>query len=201
MEKKPSAPEMLQSTAEEQKKTLSIVPRFYRGLLAAFLLLILAFLYWSVFGTVSRTVTVTGVYHPREGHRGDFVALVPLSIGKPLEVGMEAIVFLTGYDYQKIGHMEATIVDVDESVTTLEEMRELLMEDTIISAFSQSGPTVAVRLTLRRDPDSSNGYYWSAAAGRDLKVYDMTLASIVITREKVHPISLWIPQLQTSLGL
>ena len=185
----------------EKKVPLSIIPRFYYGLLAGFLLLILAFLYWSIFGYTSHTVTVSGIYHPQPDALGEVIALVPLSVGKPIEKGMEAAVFLTGYDYQKIGHMKAIVADVDESVTTLDEMRALLTEDVVIEPFLKNGPTVAVELSLLKDPDTVSGYYWTAPAGRNLKVYDMTLADINITQQKVHPISLWIPRLEEALGL
>lgn len=200
MENKISKSGTIYETDEDRRMPLSIMPRFYYGLLAGFLLLILAFLGWAIFGYTSHTVTVSGIYHPQDGALGEVIALVPLSIGKPIEKGMQAKVFLTGYDYQEIGHMEATIADVDESVTTLEEMRALLTEDTVIASFTQNGPTVSVELSLRKDPETVSGYYWTAAAGRNQKVYDMTLARISITLQRVHPISLWIPQLEESLG-
>lgn len=201
MENKIPESEMIGETVEERGKPLSIVPRFYYGLLAGFILLILAFLYWSIFGYTSHTVTVTGIYHPQPDALGEVIALVPLSVGKPIEKGMDAAVFLVGYDNQKIGHMKATVTDVDESVTTLEEMRTLLTEDTVIEPFLHNGPTVAVEISLLKDPDTVSGYYWTAPAGRSMKIYDMTPAEINITQQKVHPISLWIPQLEETLGL
>ena len=201
MEKNNSKSEEIYTPAEDRKVPLSIVPRFYHGLLAGFVLLILAFLYWSIFGYTSHTVTVSGIYHPQPDALGEVIALVPLSVGKPIEKGMEATVFLTGYDYQKIGHMKAVVADVDESVTNLDEMRALLTEDVVIEQFLKIGPSVAVEISLQKDPDTVSGYYWTASAGRSLKVYDMTLADINITQQKVHPILLWIPRLEETLGL
>lgn len=201
MEKRIQESRMFNETGEDRHMPMSIVPRFYHGLLGGFLLLILAFLYWSVFGYTSHTVTVAGIYHPRADATGEVIALVPLSVGKPIEKGMEAAVFLEGYDYQKIGHMKATVTEVDESVTTLDEMRALLTEDIVIEPYLHNGPTVAIEISLLKDPETVSGYYWTAAAGRNMKIYDMTPADINITQQKVHPISLWIPRLEETLGL
>ena len=189
------------SGTQNPKQMISLIPRFYFGLFAGILLLLGSLLIWAFFGTLARTVTVTGIYHPIDGQEGELIALVPIGTGKLLEEGMDASVILTGYDYQQYGHMEGKIIYVDKELTTLPEMRTLLPDDTIISPFIQNGPVIAVRFRLRKDKASENGYYWSGSEGNKLHIYDLTYASVIITLKKVRPISLGIPQLGEMLGL
>ena len=197
---------MEQSKKKEQGSTaprqmMNIMPRSYIALLAGIVLILGFLLGWAFFGTLSKTVTVTGLYHPVDGMGGEILAFVPISTGKMLEEGMEASIILSGFDYQRYGHMEAEVVYVDKDLTTVEEMRRLLPDDSIISPFLQVGPVIEVCLRLTKDEDSQNGYYWSGSEGGDLRIYDLTFASVMITLQKVRPISLGIPELEEVLGM
>ena len=178
------------------KQMITIVPRFYAGIFAGIILILTAFLLWAVFGSVDRMITVPGIYHPNAVASGQVVVFVPLSDGKPLEAGMQAKVFPEGYDLQKTGFMVGEVTYVDKEVTTMEEMRALLSEDTVISLFAKNGPMLALEVRLKEDPSTVSGYYWSEPGGRELTLYDMTMTSVNITLEEVRPISLGIPQLK-----
>ncbi len=186
---------------EGSRQMMPVMPRVYFVVFWGIALILASFLTWAFLGTVSKTLNVSAIYHPIEGQPGEVLALVPIRTGKPLEAGMRANVFLTGYDYQQVGHMEAVIEKIDENVSTVTEMREYLPDDTLISPFMQNGPVISVWLKLREDPMSSNGYYWSSEPGKSLTLHDLTFASLTIVTESVRPITLGFPQLVSFLGV
>ncbi len=191
----------MRSEPSRKRQMMPVMPRVHYAVFLGVVIILAAFLSWACLGTIARTVNVTAIYHPLEGEAGEVLALVPIRTGKPLEIGMEAHVFLVGYDYQKVGHMQAVIEKMDEGVSTVAEMRKVLPDDTLISPFVQSGPVMAVWLKLREDATSANGYYWSSEPGKSLTIHDLTFASLTIVMEKVHPISLGFPQLKSILGM
>lgn len=186
--------------AGEGASAVSVVPRMYGVLLAGVLLLMSTVFAWSVFGTIDRTVTVTGLYHPDASPAGEVVAFVPIVTGKTLSPGMEATASLAGYDTQRTGQMRGEVTFVEEGVTSVDEMRSILGDDTLVNVFVQEGPVVLVAVRLERDGASSNGYAWTQRAGRDLVVHDLTYANLTVIKETVHPITLGIKGLAEFFG-
>ena len=186
--------------AGEGAGVVSVVPRMYGVLLAGVLLLMSTVFAWSVFGTIDRTVTVTGLYHPGASPAGEVVAFVPIVTGKTLSPGMEATASLAGYDTQRTGQMRGEVTFVEEGVTSVDEMRSLLGDDTLVNVFVQGGPVVLVAVRLEQDDTSPNGYAWTQRAGRDLVVHDLTYANLTVVKETIHPITLGIKGLAEFFG-
>ena len=184
----------------EGARVVSVVPRMYGVLLAGILLLMSTVLAWSVFGTIDRTVTVTGLYHPGASPEGEVVAFVPIVVGKTLSPGMEATASLAGFDTQRTGQMSGEVTFVEEGVTSVDEMRAILGDDTLVNVFVQGGPVVLAVVRLERDGASTNGYAWTQRAGRDVVVHDLTYANLTVIKETVHPITLGIQGLAEFFG-
>ena len=164
-------------------------------MLAGLFLVFIGFMAWACFGTLSRTVTVTALYHPGASDYGEMIAMVPLSSGKTLDTGMDVVVNLTGYNLQEYGNMRGKVTYVDDYSATVDDMRSLFSNDIIVNAFVQSGPCMVLICRLDKDAESANGFFWTNDKGRILKIHDGTFASLTVIQETVHPITLGIPQL------
>lgn len=165
-------------------------------MLAGLFLVFIGFMAWACFGTLSRTVTVTALYHPGASDYGEMIAMVPLSSGKTLDTGMDVVVNLTGYNLQEYGNMRGKVTYVDDYTATVDDMRSLFGNDLIVNAFAQNGPCMILICRLDKDEESANGFFWTNDKGKTLKIHDGTFASLTVIQETVHPITLGIPQLQ-----
>lgn len=181
-------------------RALTVVSPASWLMLAGGLILVLAVVVWACCSWVTINVTASGIYHPGASEDGEIVAIVPLASGKTVEPGMEATVYLTSYNQQEYGHMKAQVAYVDDYVTSVDEMKALLGDDLLVSAFAQQGPAVAVVCKLVEDPATANGYAWSSARGGDLTVRDGSLVSVAVAVERVRPISVGIPALKELLA-
>ena len=169
-------------------------------MLAGLFLITVGFMLWACFGTLSRTVTASALYHPEGSDQGEIIALIPLTTGKTLDPGMEVVVNLTGYNLEEYGNMRGSITYVDDYTTSIDDMKNYFNDDLVVNAFVQSGPCVAVVCKLQEDKESANGYFWTNEKGRTLKIHDGTWAMLTIIQETIHPITLGIPQLSGFFG-
>ena len=108
--------------------------------------------------------------------------------GKVIEPEMRATVYPDGYNQQEYGHMSGSVTYVDEYVTSIDEMRQLLEEDTVVNAMAQSGPVVLVVVKLDEDSSAANKYLWSNPEGGNLDLRDGSLCSVTIVTESKRPI-------------
>ena len=184
----------------QSSEMTTVVPKMYGVLLAGILLLMVTVLSWSILGTIDESVTVTGLYLPDASPEGEVVAFVPISIGKTLDLGMEARVSLVGYQTQKMGQMQGEITYIEETVTGVEDMRRILKDDTVVNVFVQHGPVVLVVVKLKEDPDSANGYLWTHKAGEKIVIQNMTYTNLMIVKNSIRPITLGISGLAEFFG-
>ena len=84
--------------------------------------------------------------------------------------------------------MSGSVTYVDEYVTSIDEMRQLLQEDTVVNALASSGPVVLVVVKLNEDSSPVNKYLWSNSEGGNLDLRDGTLCSVTIVTESKRPI-------------
>lgn len=131
------------------------------------------------------------------GAKGDLIqCYVPLSTGKKAEVGMQVMVYPTTVNRQEYGHMEATIISVDDYVSSTSSIRSTLGDEILTNSILQSGPVVGVTCKLREDESTKSGYYWSSKKGANLTIPQGTPVAIDIITEKKHPISMLIPYIK-----
>lgn len=124
------------------------------------------------------------------------VCYVPLSSGKKLTTGMQVMVYPTTVNKQEYGHMEATVVHVDDYVTSTTQMKKMLGDDLLVNSFTQDGPVIAVTCTLKEDPSTASGYFWSSKKGADIMLAEGTLIKADIVTERKAPIQMVIPLLK-----
>lgn len=181
-------------------RALAVVSPASWLMLVGGLALVLGVVVWACCSWVTINVTASGIYHPGASPEGEVVAIVPLAPGKTIEPGMEVTVYLTSYNQQEYGCMKAQVAYVDDYVTSVDQMRELLGDDLLVSAFAGQGPAVAVICKLVEDPATENGYAWSNPRGGELTVRDGSPVSLAVAVERVRPISVGIPALKELLG-
>jgi len=165
-------------------------------LLAGLVLVCLGFTLWAFFGSLSKTTSTGGLYHPGSSKYGEIIALMPLAAGKTVDVGMDVTVALSGYSMQEFGHMKGTVTYVDDYVTSANEIYQLLEDEVLANSYIQNGPSVAVICKLQEDKNAENGFYWSNERGSRLKIHDGTATQLTIVEETTHPIQLGFPQLR-----
>lgn len=124
------------------------------------------------------------------------VCYVPLSSGKKIVPGMQVMVYPTTVNKQEYGHMEATVLSVDEYVTSTTQMKKMLGDDLLVNSFTQDGPVIAVTCELKTDPNTASGYYWSSKKGADILLAEGTLVTTDIVTERKAPIQMVIPLLK-----
>jgi len=129
------------------------------------------------------------------------VCYVPVSEGRKVKAGMKVLIYPSTVNKQEYGHMEATVVNVDDYITSTTDMQRQLGDSNLVESFMQNGPVVEVRCELKTDPNTVSGYYWSSNKGTSVNIDGGTMmeASIVISEKP--PISLLIPFLKEKLTI
>ena len=129
------------------------------------------------------------------------VCYVPVSEGRKVKAGMKVLIYPSTVNKQEYGHMEATVVNVDDYITSTTDMQRQLGDSNLVESFMQNGPVVEVRCELKTDPNTVSGYYWSSNKGASVNIDGGTMmeASIVISEKP--PISLLIPFLKEKLTI
>lgn len=135
-----------------------------------------------------------------EGDGEDIIlCYLPLASGKNIKTGMQVIVCPTTVNRQEYGHMEATVIAVDDYVATGDAMKSMLGDDSLVNLFSSNGAVVGVTCRLRTDESTESGYYWSTKKGGTVSLQQGTLVSAEIVIEEKAPITLLIPLLKEKL--
>lgn len=129
------------------------------------------------------------------------VCYVPLTSGKKITEGMTVMVYPTTLNKQEYGHMEATVLSVDQYVTSTTQMKNTLGDDLLVNSFTQNGPVIAVTCALRTDETTASGYYWSSKKASDIRIAEGTLVTVDIVTERKAPIQMVIPLLKEKLSL
>jgi hypothetical protein len=127
------------------------------------------------------------------------ILYVPVDSGKKIKTGMEVKVYPSTANKQEYGHINAFVTHVDEYVTSAEEMRNKLGDDSLVQSFSGSGPVVQVMCFLKLDPSTKSGYDWSSRKGAEVEMSPGTPVSADIVTEKKAPITMLIPLLKEKL--
>lgn len=188
------------TTIGNMDKMIVVTPLSLWLILLGGILLVSGLLFWICMGQMTETLETSGLYHPSGSERGEVIALIPFQSAKQIEEGMEVTLYASGYNQQEYGHMKAVVTYVDDYITTVSEMQKLLQSDSMVSAYAQSGPLVAVICKLKEDPETESGYYWSSPRGKKVVLRDGTYMSLSVTISKIRPITLGIPALEEFFG-
>ena len=142
-------------------------------------------------GSAVANVTNNGSFY-----ENTVVSYVPISEARKLAQGMLVKVYPTTANRNEYGHMEGTIVSVDNYVTSREDMVNLLGDSLLVESFLRNGPVVEVTTQLKADDSTASGYYWSNRKGRELTIEEGTLVTTDMVTESKAPISMFIPYLK-----
>ena len=129
------------------------------------------------------------------------ICYIPISSGKKVTPGMEAIICPTTVNRQEYGHMKAEVVAVDNYVTSVSSIRATLGDEMLAQTFTQNGPVVAVTCRLYTDDTTASGYWWSNRKGADLIVPEGTMVTADIVTERKVPITMLIPYIKDKLSM
>lgn len=129
------------------------------------------------------------------------VCYVPVSDGRKVKPGMNVLIYPSTVNKQEYGHMEATVIKVDEYITSTTDMQQQLGDTNLVEAFMQNGPVVEVRCELKADPSTVSGYYWSSNKGASVNVDGGTMVEASVVISEKPPISLLIPFLKEKLTI
>lgn len=124
------------------------------------------------------------------------ICYIPLADGKKVAPGMQVMVYPSTVNKQEYGHMEATVLTVDDYVTSTAQMKAMLGDDLLVNSFTQEGPVIAVTCELRTDETTASGYFWSSKKGTDISIAEGTLVTADIVTEEKAPIQMVIPLLK-----
>ena len=145
---------------------------------------------------VSAGTTIATVRQVKDSGTDIIKCYVPISTGKQIEPGMTVLVYPTTVNQQEYGHMEATVISVDEYVSSTNSLMADLGVDSLVSTFSQSGPVIRVECALKTDDSTASGYYWSSKKGATVTLSQSTMVTAEIVTERRHPITMLIPALK-----
>lgn len=160
-------------------------------------------------GTVQEVVATEGmmvgtgseivkVKHGDESEK-EAVCYIPVSSGKKVKTGMQVMIYPSTFSKQEYGHMSGTVERVASYVTSSAEMMKRLGDDTLAQSFMKSGPVIEVICSIKEDPDTASGYYWSSKKGAEVTLVEGTILSADIVTEKKAPITMVIPYLKEKL--
>lgn len=124
------------------------------------------------------------------------VCYIPVSSGRKVQEGMEVMIYPTTYSKQEYGHMEATVISVDDYVTSTDQIQQRLGDSQLVSQFTSNGAVVEVLCELKTSDETASGYYWSSNKGADLIIEEGTLVEADVILEKKAPITMLIPYLK-----
>ena len=129
------------------------------------------------------------------------VCYVPISEGKKITEGMKAMVYPSTINQQEKGHIEGRVSEVADYVTSMEDIKNRLGDNSLVQAFTGSGPVVMVTLELEEDPDTASGYKWSSKKGSSVTIVPGTLVNADIVTEEKAPITMLLPLLKEKLSV
>ncbi len=122
-----------------------------------------------------------------------------MSDGKKIKTGMDVNVYPSTVDKQEYGHINAFVTHVDEYVTSMQEAKNKLGDDSLVKILSEAGPVVQVTAFLKLDPSTVSGYDWSSMKGASVELSPGTIVTADIITEKKAPITMLIPFLKEKL--
>lgn len=127
------------------------------------------------------------------------VCYIPIGFGKKIQQGMEVMVYPTTVNNDEYGHMKASVISVDDYITSTESMQKQLGDDQLVEFFLQNGPVVEVVCELERSEDTVSGYYWSSKKGASVAIDAGTMVDVSVVTEEKAPITMLIPYLEETL--
>lgn len=197
------------SSPEQLDKMIVITsPSYWLAILGGAFIIVAA-LVWPILGSIPINMETTGIFvsaQMSDQQTADsqsigeqqVICYVPISSGKKIVPGMEAVVCPTTVNQQEYGNMMGEVVAVDPYVTSYEDIVAALGSESLAQMFSQNGPVVAVTCKLRTDATTVSGFWWSNDNGATVVLAEGTIMIVDIILEEKSPISMLLPFINDS---
>ena len=197
------------SSPEQLDKMIVITsPSYWLAILGGAFIIVAA-LVWFILGSIPINMETTGIFvsaQMSDQQTADsqsigeqqVICYVPISSGKKIVPGMEAVVCPTTVNQQEYGNMMGEVVAVDPYVTSYEDIVAALGSESLAQMFSQNGPVVAVTCKLRTDATTVSGFWWSNDNGATVVLAEGTIMIVDIILEEKSPISMLLPFINDS---
>ena len=125
-------------------------------------------------------------------------AVLFIEIGQlpAIHTGMDVVVNLPAFNNQKYGHMNGTIIEIDDFVATDSTLKRILgnSEELIQYLLNADEPFVVVTCRLQKDDTADNGLFWSSEKGKKLAVNDGSVLNAKIIISESAPITKLFPE-------
>lgn len=129
------------------------------------------------------------------------ICYVGITDGKKIKPGMPVKVYPSIVNKFEYGNIEATVLSVDDYVTSLNSISNELGADSLVQTFASSGPVIGVKCKLEKDDTTASGYLWSSKKASDIIVPQGTIVTADIITEEKKPISLLIPFIKEKIAI
>jgi HlyD family secretion protein len=137
-------------------------------------------------GTLIMKVEQTG-----ENEDLEAITYVNGTEGKRIEAGMKVKLAPSTVEVEEYGFIWGTVTYVSEYPSSYQGMLRVLGNESLAESFlSQSGPPIAVRLSLDKDENTFSGYKWTSGDGPPTKIRTGTICGARIEVKESSPVEL-----------
>lgn len=126
---------------------------------------------------------------------------VPVTDGKTVEAGMEALVSPVTVRREEYGSIRGSVSGVSAFPVTQEGMVAVLQNRDLVRSLSEGGAPYAARVALESDPFTTSGYAWTSPKASNETITSGTLATVEIKVDSDPPIALVVPLIKEAFGL
>ena len=128
-----------------------------------------------------------------DGASLEAVVYIPAAEGNKIQPGMQVLLAPASVKQEEHGRLLGQVVSVGDFPTSRRGMLRVLGSEELVTALTGDGTTIEVRVALRRDPQTSNGYAWTSVQGPAIPLSSGTLCTAWIETSVKRPISLLFP--------
>ncbi len=124
-------------------------------------------------------------------------AYMPIDQGKRVTVGMPAQVSPSSVDEQIYGSIRGQVSRVSLLPVSREGLLAVLGDTVLVNTMLAAGAPIEVEIALESDPETKGGLRWTSATPPSTPVTPGTTASARIVVDRVRPIALVLPIVET----
>ncbi|CAB3774495.1 NHLP bacteriocin system secretion protein [Paraburkholderia humisilvae] len=122
-----------------------------------------------------------------------FVLYVPYTADDRIAPGMRVDVGLLTVDHNLYGWLVGKVVNVDDFVSTADQLRNNLQNDLLIGKITATGPVYRVEIELQRDSSTTSGYAWTSRKGPPYRIDVGSLGNAYVHVQDKAPVDYLIP--------
>lgn len=128
----------------------------------------------------------------------EFIAYVNAQNGKKIKPGVQSQIEVDYLDRNEFGMVEGVIISVSEFPITSSGIQSKIANQALVNQFTKQGTLYEVRVQLKRDLGSKNGFAWTSSKGAEEDQISVgSLGNIEFIVETRKPITLLLPLLRS----